>query len=159
MELAKGMRRPLLIVHVTSPVTRITGDTWFAPRRVRDDVQRWIERVARDDLDRLLRHARAAGLHVSGTLRDGVVSEQIVKVARAQHAEMIVMGTHGHTGLSRMLLGSVAARVLPAAPCPVMSDVLHHGHGTLTHERDGNWMGAHALARDAASRVGGADES
>jgi nucleotide-binding universal stress UspA family protein len=108
--LAKGMRRPLLIVHVVSPVTAVTGDMWYVPPQLEDEPHRRIERVARHSLERLLRHARGARVRVAGLLRDGIVPEQIVKVARTRHADMIVMGTHGRTGLSRMLVGSVASR-------------------------------------------------
>ena len=38
-------------------------------------------------------------------------------------------------------------------------DLLHNGHGALAHERDGYWMGAHAVARDAGGGVGGAEEA
>ena len=119
--LARGMRRPLVIVHVMSPVPLVTREMWYVPRRVQEDLHKWIERAMRRGLDRLLRRARAAGLRASGVLRDGVVAEQIVRLARARHAELIVMGTHGRTGLGRMLLGSVAARVLTQAPCPVLT--------------------------------------
>lgn len=118
--LAKGMRRPLLIVHVMSPVTFITGDIYVAPK-IYEELYRSMELVARRRLDRLLRRARAAGLRVSGVLREGVSHEQILRAARGRNAEMIVMGTHGRTGLKGMLLGSVAARVVSQASCPVMT--------------------------------------
>lgn len=119
--LAKGMHRPLLIVHVMSPVTDVTGDMWYVPRQLEDELHRRIERAARRRLEPLLRRARRPGVRVAGLLRDGIVPEQIVKVARARHAEMVVMGTHGRTGLTRALVGSVASRVVSRASCPVMT--------------------------------------
>jgi nucleotide-binding universal stress UspA family protein len=47
--------------------------------------------------------------------------EEIVKVAQEERADMIVMGTHGRSGLNRALLGSVAERVIRLAPCPVLT--------------------------------------
>jgi len=47
--------------------------------------------------------------------------EEIVKVAEEERADMIVMGTHGRSGLNRILLGSVAERVIRLAPCPVLT--------------------------------------
>jgi len=51
----------------------------------------------------------------------GVPFEEIVRVAQEEHVDMIVMGTHGRSGLNRVLLGSVAERVVRLAPCPVLT--------------------------------------
>jgi len=53
---------------------------------------------------------------VEDTARDA-----IVKAARALHADLIVMGTHGRRGLSRALIGSIAEDVVRRAPCPVLT--------------------------------------
>jgi len=50
-----------------------------------------------------------------------VADEQIVRAARSKKADVIVLGTHGRTGLARLFLGSVASRVVTAAPCPVLT--------------------------------------
>jgi nucleotide-binding universal stress UspA family protein len=50
-----------------------------------------------------------------------VVADIILDAARSQGAELIVMGTHGRTGVMRLLLGSVAERVLRHADCPVVT--------------------------------------
>ena len=50
----------------------------------------------------------------------GVPADKIVEIARDRHADLIVMGTQGRTGLPHLLLGSVAERVVRLAPCPVM---------------------------------------
>jgi len=49
------------------------------------------------------------------------VFEEIVREARRRRADLIVMGTHGRTGVARFFLGSVAARVLALARCPVLT--------------------------------------
>jgi nucleotide-binding universal stress UspA family protein len=51
----------------------------------------------------------------------GDPATQIVRVARQTNAELIVLGTHGRTGLGRLLMGSVAEGVLRQAPCPVLT--------------------------------------
>jgi nucleotide-binding universal stress UspA family protein len=48
------------------------------------------------------------------------VAERIVRTARALRADVIVMGTHGRTGVTRVVLGSVASRVVATAACPVL---------------------------------------
>jgi nucleotide-binding universal stress UspA family protein len=76
---------------------------------------------AQKQLDRLLAKARAARVRARGMLLDGVTHEQIVRAAKRQRAGVIVMGTHGRTGVARFFLGSVAARVTATAPCPVLT--------------------------------------
>ena len=50
----------------------------------------------------------------------GAPAEAIVRLAQARQVDLIVMGTHGRTGLSHVLLGSVAEKVVHEAPCPVL---------------------------------------
>jgi nucleotide-binding universal stress UspA family protein len=54
-------------------------------------------------------------------LLEGTPADRIVRAARAHHAAVIVIGTHGRTGLARVFLGSVAERVVGTAPCPVLT--------------------------------------
>jgi nucleotide-binding universal stress UspA family protein len=58
---------------------------------------------------------------VEFVLADGEPGEEIVRVAKDRNCDLIVMGTHGRTGLSRLLMGSVAERVMRRAPCPVLT--------------------------------------
>jgi nucleotide-binding universal stress UspA family protein len=51
----------------------------------------------------------------------GDPAEEIVRYARGHNIDLIVLGTHGRTGVSRLILGSVAERVIRTAPCPVLS--------------------------------------
>jgi nucleotide-binding universal stress UspA family protein len=51
----------------------------------------------------------------------GDPADTIVRIARERHVDLIVMGTHGRTGLQHVLLGSVAERVVRLAPCPVLT--------------------------------------
>ena len=52
--------------------------------------------------------------------RIGVAPESIVEAATETNADLIVIGTHGRTGLTRLVIGSVAERVVRLAPCPVL---------------------------------------
>ena len=64
---------------------------------------------------------RQRGIKASWRLQVGVLFEEIAKGAEEEHADMIVMGTNGRSGLNRVLLGSVAERVIRLAPCPVLT--------------------------------------
>jgi universal stress protein A len=62
----------------------------------------------------------------SATLETGDARAAILALAAALHADLIVMGTHGRRGMSRLVLGSVAESVTRAAPCPVL--LVRSGH-------------------------------
>lgn len=59
-------------------------------------------------------------INVEILIREGVPFEEILKVARDNVTDLIVMGTHGRTGITHMVIGSVAEKVLRHAPCPVL---------------------------------------
>ena len=58
---------------------------------------------------------------VSHILVDGDAAAEIVRAAKDSHADVIVMGTHGRTGVGRLVLGSVAEQVMRRAACPVVT--------------------------------------
>ena len=51
----------------------------------------------------------------------GVPFVEIIKTAKDKNIDLIVIGTHGRTGLAHMLIGSVAAKIVRKAPCPVLT--------------------------------------
>lgn len=61
------------------------------------------------------------GHSIQRIVRHGSPFVEIVRYARDSSADLIVMGTHGRTGLNHILLGSVAERVVRKAPCPVLT--------------------------------------
>ena len=81
----------------------------------------WWQEFRDPTLDALVSKAKKAGARARGLLLEGVAWEQLVHTARARKANLIVMGTHGRTGLARLFLGSVAERVVGSAPCPVLT--------------------------------------
>ena len=60
------------------------------------------------------------GLAVEHILAEGDPAHEIERVARERSCDLIILGTHGRTGLSRLLMGSVAEQVVRLAPCPVL---------------------------------------
>ena len=120
VELARSLRSQLLIVHVMSPPP-IIGEGYMTPETM-DVLLQSQRHVAQRQLRVLVARAKRAGVRASGLLVEtGMPHEQIVRVARRKRADMIAMGTHGRTGLTRLLLGSVAARVIATAKCPVLT--------------------------------------
>jgi nucleotide-binding universal stress UspA family protein len=88
--------------------------------RTYDELLRAAQIDAQRRLNALVATAKKEGVRASGLLLEGVAAEQIVRAARSRRAGLIVMGTHGRTGLAKLFLGSVAERVVGNAPCPVM---------------------------------------
>jgi nucleotide-binding universal stress UspA family protein len=80
-----------------------------------------IEGAARTALEGIVSRARRPGVEVGMALRQGHPWSEIIALAKEAKADLIVMGTHGRRGLSRMLLGSVAERVVRMSPCPVLT--------------------------------------
>lgn len=120
VELARTTHAGLTVVHVL-PVLPLMPDAYVAATTY-DELLRGQRAAARKRLDRLVASAKAAGARATGILVDfGVPAERIAQLAKSRHADLIVMGTHGRTGVRRALLGSVAARVVAMAGCPVMT--------------------------------------
>lgn len=63
---------------------------------------------------------QAAGLHAQAHVAEGDPAHELIRIAAAQSADAIVIGTHGRTGLARLVMGSVARNVLLHAPCSVL---------------------------------------
>ena len=112
----------LVLVHVLSPVIPMAGagEAYLTPS-VYEQMSKSTRALAQKQMDRLLAKAKTARVRARGMLLEGVAHEQIVRVAKRQRADMIVMGTHGRTGMARFFLGSVAARVTATAACPVLT--------------------------------------
>ena len=86
-----------------------------------------IERAAWHRMRELIEKYRDRHAGIEGEVRTGNAFVGIVNCAREMDADLIVMGTHGHTGLKHILIGSVAEKVVRKAPCPVLT-VKHPRH-------------------------------
>jgi nucleotide-binding universal stress UspA family protein len=120
VDLANGTDSELHLVHVGQlPIFLMKNvDTIGFDRILYEE----IEREALEALWKLTWLVKAAGGPVAGAhLRMGVVAEEIVGLARDLEADLIVMGSRGHTGIRRMIEGSISDFVVHHAHCPVMT--------------------------------------
>lgn len=117
--LAKKDRATLALLHVMPPMIP-AGNLYVSPRTY-DEWAAAATESAKKAMDRLLKRARAAGVRAKSIILVGTPAEVIVRAARRRRADLVVMGTHGRSGVSRFLLGSVASRVIAASPCPVLT--------------------------------------
>jgi nucleotide-binding universal stress UspA family protein len=120
LELARGNRAALTLVHVMTPIVPVFGDGYVSSQ-VWDEVERTARTYAQKQIDKLIAKANQAGVRARSVLLEGTPADRIVRAAKRHRADVIVMGTHGRSGLAKLFLGSVAERVVATAPCPVMT--------------------------------------
>jgi nucleotide-binding universal stress UspA family protein len=80
-----------------------------------------VKSEAQQSLGRFEQQLRSEGLTVRSVVREGYAATAIVDEATEQAVDLIVIGTHGLSGIKHMLLGSIAERVVQKAPCPVLT--------------------------------------
>ncbi len=117
MELAASLARDsgatLLIVHAEEPPTAYGGGELYygLPEPATDNLRKMLSKVQPKDASVAFEHR----------LITGDPAHAIVRLAKEEHVDLIVMGTHGRSGLSRMLMGSVAETIVRRAECPVLT--------------------------------------
>ena len=111
--LARDYGARLLVLHVAVPHPLI-----YSEGSLPLDPQLFVQE-ARAQLDRL--HLPIDKHRAERRFVEGDAATEIVRLAQEMQADLIVMGTHGRTGLARMLMGSVAEQVVRKAPCPVLT--------------------------------------
>ena len=110
------------------------------------------ESVVADRSERLSRYTAPSRLRLQRTLRVGTPVQTILGYAESGAFDLIVMGTHGRTGLAHLLMGSVTEQVIRHAPCPVVTlrdamvsartevaEPLPVAHAALVGETFGSW--------------------
>lgn len=111
----------LSLVQVVEPPIQLITRIALSPARMRSHWRDLQENAARSYLERLAVPLRARGLQVSTHIVSARgAGEQIVSCARQLHTDLIVVGTHGARGVERMLLGSVADKVVRGASQTVL---------------------------------------
>jgi nucleotide-binding universal stress UspA family protein len=92
-----------------------------------DELDRAIAARAWDELNELLPSDDRTRLHAELVLEWGTPFVEIVRYARWHEIDLITMGTHGRSGVTHLLMGSVAENVVRTSPCPVLT-VRHPEH-------------------------------
>ena len=119
--LAKENDAELLVVHVIEPVAPyVTGDD-YASAELYTRIEETTKKDAQSAMQKLMARLQKTKVNAKSLLLTGTTHDQIVKAARSRKADVIVIGTHGRTGLSKLFMGSVAGKVVSAAQCPVLT--------------------------------------
>jgi nucleotide-binding universal stress UspA family protein len=110
--LAKQTNARLLIVHVEEPPLAYGGGELYygLPEPNSERILKMLEDVRPSD----------PSVPYAHRLTMGDPAGEVVRIASDEAAEMIILGTHGRTGMTRLLMGSVAEAIVRRAPCPVL---------------------------------------
>jgi nucleotide-binding universal stress UspA family protein len=114
--LAAACPAPLDILHVVEIPPDMQPDDAVADRFFEER-----RKEAERSLEELVRRLASGGVSAKWHQRFGIPSQQVNLAASELHADLVVVGTHGQTGLPHILLGSTAERVVRGAPCPVLT--------------------------------------
>ena len=119
VEFAKAFQAEVLLCHVVEGASILSqippgGEAYFPPNLV--EIQ---EEAARKELEQRLAGSGIAkgSIHVPA----GKAFVEIVRLARTEAVDLIIVGTHGRGAIGHMLMGSVAEKVVRKAPCPVLA--------------------------------------
>lgn len=116
---AKLFDAPLQVVYVLEPYP--FAGIGSARQGGFDDYMAASRGAASLAFDRIAQAAAAHGVPCETvTVEDAQAARGIVEAAKAAGADLIVMGSHGHSGLAKLVLGSVATKVLQLSPVPVL---------------------------------------
>lgn len=120
IDLAKPFGATIRLLHVVEDL--MAAGMW-STECYTIDVAGLLINLVKDAEERLnsTRIEAGAAAQITTDVRSGHAATTIVDTARECHADLIVMGTKGRTGLAHLLMGSVAERVVRLAPCPVLT--------------------------------------
>ena len=112
IDFAKSYGGNLKVISVVDVPSEFYGE---APGIVEDLIKK-----AKTYAENVKKQAEAAGIKTETFIREGEAYQAITDIAKEQNINTIVMGSHGRTGLKRLLMGSVTEKVIGYSPCPVL---------------------------------------
>lgn len=122
---AKAFNADVYVLEVVDSITKIvtainSANMTLTAQEILDDVTRGEKKAAKLNVAHIKTKLEKAGVKNCVTLvREGDARDEIIAVAKEKACDLIIMSTHGRSGLRRALLGSVAEDVLRHSPCPV----------------------------------------
>ena len=116
-ELAQNLQARLTLLHVidTTPLGVVEGAAMLPPSYWQE-----VEMSIEQSMEASLKRLDDVGVQGETIIARGVPFQTIIDTARDHNIDLIVMGTHGRTGLTHALMGSVAEKIVRLAPCPVL---------------------------------------
>jgi universal stress protein A len=120
-DLVKPFNAEVVLVHVIEPIYYATpADMYMTSPNLASIIDEQ-QRLAAQQLERIAGNLEKKGHRVRTVLKTGSPAQVIIDTAQRTGSDLIVMATHGHTGLAHLFMGSVAEKVVRAAACPVLT--------------------------------------
>ena len=117
--LARQFNAKLTVMHVINEPIDLRG--FYVPHISFEQLEKEIEVGAADMMEKFCREKMGDYGNYATSIVTGIPCEEIISMARKIDASLIVVGTHGRTGLDHIIFGSTAERVVRNSPCPVLS--------------------------------------
>jgi nucleotide-binding universal stress UspA family protein len=119
ISLAKDYNARLILLYV---IQDISIAEWYIPSSISvTDLVEDMQKSAWNEMNKWNSEVSAKVKDVEKIVVRGVPFVEIIKTAKNKNADLIVIGTHGRTGIDHMLFGSTAEKVVRKAPCPVLT--------------------------------------
>jgi universal stress protein A len=120
-DLVKPFNAEVVLVHVVEPIYYAApADMYMTSPNLASIIDEQ-QRLAAQQLERIAGNLEKKGHRVRTVLKTGSPAQVIIDTAQRTGTDLIVMATHGHTGLAHLFMGSVAEKVVRAAACPVLT--------------------------------------
>ena len=117
--MAEAFGSRILLLHVLDEWTAV--DPMFRGEIPLEAVRTRMEQFAQESMDAVLARLFSGFGKVETRMVSGIPYREILRAAREDPADLIVIGTHGRTGVEHVLFGSTAEKVVRLAPCPVLT--------------------------------------
>lgn len=118
--LARNFGSSIICIHVIEPIVPTVGYSGMTEPLPIADIAEQLEDSAERELPRLAECDECDGLEVEELIAHGEAASEIVRVAKEREVDLIVISSHGRTGLGRIFFGSTAEAVVRHASCPVL---------------------------------------
>jgi len=118
--LARTFKASIICLNVIEPIVPTVGYSGMTEPLPIADIAEQLEDSAERELPKLAECEECAGLDIEEMVAHGEAAAEIVRVAKERSVDLIVISSHGRTGLGRILFGSTAEAVVRHASCPVL---------------------------------------
>lgn len=119
IDFAQTFGAEMILVYVVEPVI-YPADFSFGQVAL-PSMEHELQQRSQEQLAALIAKEVPQGVHARSVIRSGKPFVEIIQLAKEEEADLIIIATHGHSGIEHVLFGSTAEKVVRKAPCPVLS--------------------------------------